>query len=244
MVGFVNGLWVSFFPEAWRKSYFGALVANVNAGTLLTGMAQMLACLGLLGWRYPAFVRSQFTPGVTTAVIQGAERGGETAVMGLGPLLLVAYLIQPLSLLLLYFMVEGVLRGVSVVVSHEPLPTLPLFLLSLLDARARAYRRERALGPRVIDLVQAEGDGLLIASCRAKPWNRLTTIRYQDELYELAKTDQGAKPRQFLYLLSRIPAHKLVRGVHDYSPDEALPEKERAALAASASAGNRAAAGE
>jgi hypothetical protein len=235
MVGFLNGLWVSLLPEAWRKSWLSGLVANVNSGTLITGALQMLICLALLGWRYPAFVRSQFTPGVTTAVLAAGERGGETAMMGLGPLLLVAYLIQPLSLLLLYFLVEGVLRGVSIVVSHEPLPTLPLFLASLADARARAYRRERQLGPRVLDTVQLEGAAdLLIASCRPKSWNQMTTIRYQDQLYELVKTNQGAKPRPFLYLLRRIPAHKLVRGVHDYSPDEALTEKERAALAARA----------
>lgn len=234
MVGFLNGLWLSFFPEAWRKSYFARLVVNLNAGVLITGALQMLVCLGLLGWRYPAFVRSQIE-GMGDATMKAAEHGGETAIMGLGPLLLVAYLIQPLSVLLLYFMVEGVLRGVSVVVSHEPLPTLPLFLASLLDARARAYRREQQLGPRIVDTVQLEGAAdLLVASCRPKPWNQLTTIRYQDELYELVKTNQGAKPRQFLYLLRKIPAHKLVRGVHDYSPDEPLAEKERAALTAKA----------
>ena len=236
MLGFLNGLWVSFLPEAWRKSYLASLVANVNAGTLLTGIAQALVCLALLGWRYPAFVRSQIA-GMGDATVKAAEHGGETAVMGLGPLLLVAYLFQPVSLFFLYFLIEGVTRGVSVIVSHEPLPTFPLFLASLLDARARAYRREKELGPRVVDTVQPEGAGdLLIASCRPKPWNQLTTIRYQDELYEVAKTNQGAKPRQFLYLLRKIPANKLVRGVHDYAPDEALTEKERAALAAKAAA--------
>lgn len=237
MAGFLNGLWLSFVPEAWRKSYFAEVVANINSGVLLTGVGQMVVCLALLGWRYPAFVRSQIY-GMGDAPLQAAERGGEAALMGLGPLMLVAYLIQPLSLLLLYFMVEGVMRGVSVVVSEEPLPTLPLFLASLADARARAYRREQELGPRVLDTVQVEGAAdLLIASCRPKPWTPLTTIRYQDELYELAKTNQGAKPRQFLYLLRKIPATKLVRGVHDYSPDEPLPEKERSALAAKAAGG-------
>jgi len=235
MVGFLHGLWLSFFPEAWRRSWFSGVVANLNAGVLITGAAQMLGCLALLGWRYPAFVRSQFTDTVTEGVLKAGERGGETAMMGFGLYLLAAYLIQPASILLAYFTLEGVLRGVSVVVSHEPLPTLPLFLASLLDARARAYRREKELGPRILDTVQTEGAAdLLIASCRPKPWNQMTTIRYQDELYELAKTNQGAKPRQFLYLLRKIPASKLVRGVHDYSPDEALSEKEKAALAARA----------
>jgi hypothetical protein len=129
-------------------------------------------------------------------------------------------------------MAEGFVRVTAAVATSEELPTLPLFLLSLLDARAREYRRERALGPRVVDVVQVEGaSDLLIASCRSKPWNQLTTIRYQDQLYELARTNQGAKPRPFLYLLRRIPPSKLVRGIHDYSPEEALPEKERSPAA-------------
>ena len=228
MLAVLAGLPVSLLPEAWRRRWFSDVPVEVRTGAILTGAAQLLGCLAILGYRYPAFVRSQMSGGVGTAAMSSMEKGGETAVMGLGPLLLVAYLIQPLSLVLGYFMVEGVVRVTAAVVSGEELGTLPLFLASLLDARAREYRRERALGERVVDTVQVEGaSDLLIASCRPKPWNQLTTIRYQDQLYELAKTNQGAKPRQFLYLLRRIPPNKLVRGVHDYSPDEALPEKER-----------------
>jgi hypothetical protein len=228
MLATLAGLLLCFLPEAWRRRWFREVPAELRTGAILTGIAQLLGCLAMLGYHYPAFVRSQMTGGVSTAAIASMDKGGETAVMGLGPLLLVAYLIQPFSLVLGYFMVEGVVRVTAAVVSSEELPTLPLFLLSLLDARGREYRRERALGERVVDVVQVEGaSDLLIASCRPKPWNQLTTIRYQDQLYELAKTNQGAMPRPFLYLLRRMPLSKLVRGVHDYSPDEALPEKQR-----------------
>ena len=241
MIAYLTGLGLALVPEAWRQRWFRETPANLISGAIVTGVLQLLVCLAALGWRYPAFVRSQFTGGVTTATMSAAEKGGETAVMGLGPLLLVAYLIQPLSLLLLYFLLEGLTRAVAAVVSSEALPTTPLFLLSLLDARARAYRREQAMGPRVIDVVQVEGVcDLLIASCRPKSWTLLTTIRYQDQLYELVKTNQGAAPRRVLYLLRRIPPHKLVRGVHDYAIDEALPEKERAARAAGSGAGSQA----
>ena len=233
MLAFFIGLGLALVPEAWRRRWFRQLPANPVSGAILTGTAEMLVCLAILGWRYPAFVRSQLNSSVANATITGMEKGGETAVMGLGPLLLLAYLIQPLSLLLAFFLLEGMVRAAGAVVSGEVLPTTPLFLASLLDARARAYRREAALGPRVIDVVQVEGTGdLLIASCRPKPWTHLTTIRYQDVLYELVRTNTGAKPRANLYLLRPIPPEKLVRGIHDYSPDEALPEQERLALAA------------
>jgi len=233
MLAYLTGLGLAFVPEAWRQRWFRGTPANLVSGAGVTGVAQLIVFLAMLGWRYPAFVRSQFTGGMATATMTAAEKGGETAVMGLGPLLLVAYLIQPLSLVLLYFAIEGAVRVVAAVVSSEVLPTGPLFLLSLFDARARAYRHEQAMGPRVIDVVSVEGNGdLLIASCRPKTWTQLTTICYEDQLYEVAKENQGAAPRRFLYLLRRIPPHKLVRGVYDYAPDEALARKERQARAA------------
>jgi hypothetical protein len=202
---------------------------------MVAGILQLSVCLAWLGWHYPAFLRSQMSAAVSDATVGAMDKGGETAVMGLGPLLLIAYLVQPLSLLLLYFIFEGGIRIVAATTAHETLPTLPLFLASLLDARARAYRRERAMGPRIVDLVQTEGAAdLLVASCRPKTWIALNTIRYRNVLYELVKTNQGAKPRPYLYLLRKIPANKLVRGIYDYSPDEVLPEMERAELAAKA----------
>lgn len=235
MISFLIGLATSLFPEAWRKRWFSGTDVNPTSSAVVTGIAQLLVCLAWLGWHYPAFVRSQMNGAVSDASMSAMDKGGETAAMGLGPLLLIAYLIQPLSLLLLYFMFEGALRIIAAVATHETLPTLPLFLASLLDASARAYRREVAMGPRVIDAVQIEGAAdLLVASCRPKTWVALNTIRYQDVLYELVKTNHGAKPRPYLYLLRKIPPHKTVRGVYDYSPEEVLPEKERAELAAKA----------
>ena len=228
MLAYLTGLGVALLPEAWRQRWLRQIPANVVSGAIVTGIAESVLCLALLGWRYPAFVRSQFNDGVATATTAGMEKGGETAVMGLGPLLLFAYLIQPLSIVLVYFLVEGVVRVAAAVISGEALPTVPLFLASLLDARARDYGREKAMGPRLLDVVSVEGaSDLLIASCRPKAWTQLTTIRYEDELYELVKRNQGAAPRRFLYLLRRVPPNKLIRGVYDYAIDEALPEKER-----------------
>ena len=235
MLALLAGIIVSFFPEAWRRRWFTGSTPNVHAGTIVSGIGQLAGCIAWLGWHFPAFARAQMNPVGSDANLHAMEKGGEAAVMGFGPILLLTYLIQPLSLLLLYFMFEGVVRIASVVVSGEELPTLPLSLLSLLDAHAREYRRERAMGPRVIDTVQREGNGdLLVASCRPKTWVAMNTIRYEEQLYELVQENRGAKPRPYLYRLRKIPAHKTVRGVYDYFPEEVLPDKERAALAGGA----------
>lgn len=222
---------LSLLPEAWRGGHRADV--ELPRGAIISGVVGLLACLALLGYRYPAFVRSQFTAGVTEAALGSMEKGGETAVMGLGPLLLLAYLTQPLSLLLVYFMAESLVRVLAALVGKEVIPTLPLWLLSLADSRARAYRRELALGPRVIDSVQKEtaGADLQISSCRPKPWNRLTTVGFEDQLYEVVEQRSGVAPRPYIYLLRRHPEGKVVRGVHHYSADESLPERERARAA-------------
>jgi hypothetical protein len=67
---------------------------------------------------------------------------------------------------------------------------------------------------------------LRIESCRPKPWTALTTISYNDQLYEVAREFTGSPPRRFVYLLRKAPERKLVRGLHHYSPEETLHKAE------------------
>jgi hypothetical protein len=60
------------------------------------------------------------------------------------------------------------------------------------------------------------------SSASSPPWNRLTTIRYNDELYELDREEQGRPPRPFVYRLKKLPLGKIIRGVHHYQPEETL----------------------
>lgn len=73
---------------------------------------------------------------------------------------------------------------------------------------------------------------LSIASCRPKPaWNRMTTIQYSDEFYELYEQRTGAPPRPYLYQLRKLTPGRMIRGIHRYHPHEALTEKQRREIA-------------
>ncbi|MGE5110620.1 MAG: hypothetical protein ACM3JB_07185 [Acidobacteriaceae bacterium] len=52
------------------------------------------------------------------------------------------------------------------------------------------------------------------------------TVSYQDQLYEI--TDymyvESENPRRHLYYLRPAPAHKIVRGIHHYDPQEVMQE--------------------
>ncbi|HXV61771.1 MAG TPA: hypothetical protein VEK15_13830, partial [Vicinamibacteria bacterium] len=53
-------------------------------------------------------------------------------------------------------------------------------------------------------------------------WDGLMTVVYQDEHYEVAGYETGARPRPHIYLLRKIPEGKVIRAMHPYRPDEVL----------------------
>ncbi|HTC91931.1 MAG TPA: hypothetical protein VK699_00580 [Terriglobales bacterium] len=219
------GVVASFLPQRYRS----ALSVSAPAAAI-SGVAQLLFCLGALIYRYFTFTNNRLFADMNVMQKAG-QRGGEAVIMGSGLLLLMEYLIQPLTIVLCYFAFEGLVRLVAAIITQEIVPTLPLYLVLLQQQKLHAIRCERALGERIIDevrFVESSPCGLRIASCRPKEgWNKLITVAYQDELYEVAAAQEGNPPRPFVYLLRRKPDHKVIRGIHHYDPTEALADVRR-----------------
>ena len=214
----------SFLPERWRRQ-----VAVSISSAAISGVAEFVFCLGIIIYRYFAFMHMRLLASMDV-MLKSAERAGETAIMGSGFVLLLEYVIQPLTIVLCYFTFEGVVRLIAAVVTQEVYPSLPFYLALLARQKIEGVRRERALGERIIDevrVVESAAFTLQIASCRPKEgWNKLTTIAYQDQLYELAAVKEGLPPRPFVYLLRPKPDHKVIRGIHHYDPEEVLAEQQ------------------
>jgi hypothetical protein len=229
MLRFLLGMVSSLLPARFRARYAWAFASAGNA--IASGAVELLACLVLLIYRYFVFANLQLSGISTEATAKAAEAGGETAVMGMGMFVLAEYLIQPLTLLLVYFAIEGLARGAAAIASGEVVASLPLQLLGLAYGKAAAVQQERELGPPVEDLVQpGSGDfALVIASCRPKPWTNMTTIAYEDRLFELVRAESACPPRRWVYVLRKRPEGKVVRGgIYQYSPDELLPNADAA----------------
>jgi hypothetical protein len=215
----------AFLPRRYRSAVSVSPSAAVNSGA-----AQLLLCMGALVYRYFSFTHLRLfaDPNV---MLKAAEKGGETAIRGSGLLLLLEYLIQPLTIVLVYFTLEGVVRLAAAAITEEVVPTLPLYLVLLSQDKLRSIRHERALGERIIDevsFVDSSSGSLRIESCRPKEkWNKLITISYQDELYEVVSAEKGSPPRPFVYLLRKKPDHKVIRGIHHYDPEEPLAPPSR-----------------
>jgi hypothetical protein len=220
----------SFLPQRYRP----AISVSVPAAGI-SGAAQLLFCLGALIYRYFSFFHQRLFAD-TNLILKAGQIGGESAVMGSGLLLLLEYLLQPLTMVLCYFAFEGVVRLVAAVVTDEVFPTLPLHLALRLQQKLHSLHHERVLGERIIDqvsFVETSTCNLRIASCRPKEgWNKLITVAYQDELYEVAAAQEGNPPRPFVYLLRRKPGHKVIRGIHHYDPEEALAGARRQGIEA------------
>jgi hypothetical protein len=229
---------VVLLPRQYRRSWPWGADEGLRGPAIFSGFAEAVISLALVIVRYFAFLQWRIGTIADAALKRpagDAALGSLAVQMGTGFVTLLEYALRPLTLLLIYFTIEGTVRVFAAWVAGESAGTLPLYVLGLGVDRAQAAWHEHRLGPRVPDLVQhCEGISydLCIASCRPKPaWNRMTTIEYNDEFYELHEERTGAPPRPYLYQLRKLTPGRMIRGIHRYHPHEALTEKERREIA-------------
>jgi hypothetical protein len=237
LVRFIAAMVVALLPRQFRSRWAWASDVSLRVPAICSGLAEAVISLGLIIFRY--FVFFQWRMGTIAGATfkqGGAEEalGNPYAQFGMGFTALAEYAFSPLTLLLVYFSIEGVLRLFAALSVDECAGTMPLYLLAWGLDRAGKARKERQLGPRVLDEVQhCKGISydLVIASCRPKPgWNRLITVEYEDQLYELFDEKKGVAPRPHIYQLRKLSPGRIIRGLHHYRPDEMLTEKQRMAL--------------
>jgi hypothetical protein len=151
--------------------------------------------------------------------------GLKTASAGLG----VAGLILNPYLPLLFMFLEGLVRTLAAVGSHQILPTLPLQIVAWIHDAVERKAGDRELGPVVMDAVE-QGDGrafdLMVLSCRAKEhWNPYMTIRYEGQFYQMFQQEMMSGSRKFAYFLRKSPEWRHVVVVYEYHPGDVLNPK-------------------
>jgi len=217
----------TLYPEEVRRKWRPENTAESTAAALVSGAIEFLAMIALLIVRYYSFMT--YRPGGLTAALtaKGGAPGNMHSVFGADISVYMTFLLQPITILLIYFTLEGAVRITAVVVTGEVVGTLPFFLLHNATVVLNAYWAERKLGPRIPDRVMPVPSNseyqLVVASCRPKAhWNSSLTIRYEGSLYEVYQTGKGKAPRPYLYYLRLAPLSKTVRGLYDYDPMEPL----------------------
>lgn len=222
---FLLSLGASYLPRLYRERWIGPVAPDLARGALLTGIAQMFVCLALfvLGYlRWFAYVGALLAQAAATSTVAISERD---FAAGMGMTVMISYLLRPTTMLLTYFGLEGMVRMAAALVTGETVPTLPLVLAAVVQRKLERRRQEKHWGMRVPDLVeQGSGCDLRILSCRPKDWGSLVTLQYGGELYVVTGEERAAAPRRFVYLLQRLPAGAVARGLREYNPQESVAE--------------------
>ncbi len=221
---------VSMVPRRYRGTWFADHDVDVRRGAILSGIVEFVVPSAMLWLRYSSFIHMRMAE---AAAKVAARTAGDRLSLGIsdfsiGFLGLWEYLLQPLNVVFIFMIIEAMVRIMAAVATNEVMPTMPLAVIAWLHGLGEDRHREFKLGPRLADAVMTgispEFD-LRIDSCRPKPWTPLITIRYGDDLFVLSKEMTGPPPRPYVYMLKKIPAGQIVRGLRDYDPEETLLQK-------------------
>jgi hypothetical protein len=210
---------LSFCPEAVRKTFRPESSLRTLRAATWTGLFQFL----LLGYaavlRYKSFFftrAQQLAPHVA-----GASEGVQA---GVAIVISLEFLLYPVSILLLYFALEGFIRFVGGLATSEIVPSLPVTVaFRLTDAvkRRRQDRQDRLLPPDTIEMVPGQRLRIAAASPKVR-WTQSITIGIRGQWYEVETQEEGTAQRRFVYLLRPAPVGKVLRGYEEYDVDSAL----------------------
>lgn len=218
--GWLIAFFVAFLPEELKRSDTLRQYA-VPSAHVVSGMFEALACavlfvVGLI--RYVAsFGQNE---GWTYLTNRPVLSHGDFVAVGL--LGYVSYLVNPLSLLLLYSVGEGIVRSLDVTFTERRLGVAPAWLgLRIYQLVTRQSRRARLavlLGPARSDEIVAPAESPLsmleIYSVEDKPWRETQVIDFDGDFFQLIgrKLVQRGQHHAFQYLLSPLEAREIIRG--------------------------------
>ena len=142
--------------------------------------------------------------------IAGSNETGQTIIV---LIVFLDFLIHPLSLLLLYFAIEGFIRFVGGLIPGEIVPSL-LVSLCFKTTDSASHRRV----PPVADIADRLADGRIrIASASQKAgWNSSVTLGIGGQWFEVESEEQASPPWAFIYILRPASPGKVLRGYQEY----------------------------
>src|SRR5207244_3745412 len=122
-------------------------------------------------------------------------RRGSLPGMAGGALSWTMYLLSPLGLILLWHLLEGLVRAASAMTAGEPLGTSVLWAVAETAALLRAGHQRARSQPRPPDRVRRAPDGALVqvTSATRLPWDHMTTIRCEGSLYMVSNETRAPR---------------------------------------------------
>jgi len=233
---YVIGPLLVLLPRRWRQSLLGGAPVNWTQAALVGGFIQGVGgLLVFIGW-YLHYIQAAIGRQAALALDAlskadpqaGLSQAGLSYSMGLSAL--ADFAMHPLSWVLGYCVVEGVVRFAGAYANQESYATLPLVVVDklLVSGRQRAFElRVPIVADEVTRGTPSDPWDLRVASCRPKPdWIYPLTIRWGEEFFEVqgSSTEEGKAARPYIYFLRRPPPGKAYHGVDGFDPDAIVRE--------------------
>lgn len=205
---------LSFCPAAIRRRLRPGSQLTVLRSATWGGLGQFLLATFILVMRLKGhFVlrAQQLGPHVT-----GSNETGQ-AIIAL--IVVLDFLIHPVSLLLLYLAIEGFIRFTGALITGEIVPNLLVSLyVKTADSVSRSSARRHS-PPPVPDIAERLADGRIRVSSASQKagWNSSVTIGIRGQWFELeSEADGTPPPRAFTYVLRPASPGKVLRGYQEY----------------------------
>lgn len=219
---YILGPIFTLLPRPWREKVFRTTPNRLARAATLSGILEALIGLVVLVLWYSIYVT------LARGAISNAPGAGATERMGL--FAYIWFWLNPITWVIAYFGLEGIIRSLAALSSGECYGTVPLFLVERFT-RQVARRRPTPTLPLVSDEI-TNGDAtcdIKIASCREKTnWKYPFTIRYAEAYFQVVgEIHLGAGPRPYLYSLRRLPPGEIARGLKEYHPTDVLSAPSR-----------------
>jgi len=227
------GMILSLLPKRYRDRLPDSVQADLRHGAIASGLLVSLVGLAFFIVRYLGFIQYRVGGLGQRAIDRGVEGVLVNRVVhfGMGAVATAEYVLHPVTLLLIYFSIEGATRLLAALVTEEVTGTLPLYVVAWVEDRFSQARAERALGLRVPDIAESvyspDYDLRLITCRRKRGWDRMMTVDWEGQLYAVAGEQTGRPPHHFIYRLRKSPPGRVVRHLHRYDPDDVMRGKHR-----------------
>jgi len=221
LLQFLGSLLSTMLPERYRKGTPPHIYA------IATGIAQGLVCLFLLVFRFLWFSESggellHRDQAFDLFVRFGGQYVQANMVAGLA-----RFWLNPLNFLLVYLVLEAVVRCMAALASGQIIPTLPLVAVAAVHGLIEKAAYRRKLGEVIPDRVfrgsERQGFALKVYSSRQKShWNSYITIEFEGIHYQLMREESAPAPRRFVYYLRKNPEGRAASVIDHYTCDRVL----------------------
>jgi hypothetical protein len=222
-LAYVVGPFYTFLPKRWRQGERNGAGKYLARAAMFSGLVEAFVALlvlwlwfiyyvGTLGDKYSAFslTSSRFA-------FPSLEVSGGAAF--------ITFMLNPLTWVILYLGLEGILRTFGALTTGEVVGSLPLYIADYIWRFTKSKRDAPEL-PLVADEITPGGTAcdIQIASCRRREdWKYPFTLRYAGAYFQvIAEKCITAGPRPYVYSLRRLPAGEIARGLGNYDPSDVL----------------------